>query len=39
LNFSRERGDVTAALDYAERLALLLPDDSRLADLIRELKR
>ena len=39
MNFSREKGDDTAALDYAERLARLVPDDPRLADLIRELKR
>ncbi|MBR0714595.1 cytochrome c3 family protein [Bradyrhizobium liaoningense] len=39
LNFSREKGDVVAALEYAERMALLLPDDSRLANLIKELKR
>ncbi len=39
LNFSREAGDVAATLDYAERLARLLPDDSRLAKLIKELKR
>lgn len=38
-NFSREKGDATAALDYAERLARLLPNDSRLNDLIRELRR
>ncbi|WP_458181263.1 tetratricopeptide repeat protein [Bradyrhizobium sp. 14AA] len=39
LDLSRERGDAVAALEYAGRLAHLLPDDSRLADLIRELKR
>ena len=39
MNFSREKGDNAAALEYAERLARLLPDDSRLGDLIRELKR
>ncbi|UWU95355.1 cytochrome c3 family protein [Bradyrhizobium sp. CB1015] len=39
LNISRETGDRAAALGYAERLALLRPDDPRLANLIRELKR
>ena len=39
MNFSHEKGDNAAALEYAERLARLLPDDSRLGDLIRELKR
>lgn len=39
MNFNREKGDDTAALEYAERLARLMPDDSRLGDLIRELKR
>jgi Flp pilus assembly protein TadD len=39
INFSREKGDVAAALEYAERMARLRPDDSRLADLVRKLKR
>ncbi|WP_439393278.1 cytochrome c3 family protein [Bradyrhizobium sp. PMVTL-01] len=39
LNFSREKGDIAAALGYAERLALFRPDDPGLAKLIRELKR
>lgn len=39
LNFSREKGDATAALDYAERLARLMPNDPGLANLIKELKR
>ncbi|MCG2638478.1 MULTISPECIES: tetratricopeptide repeat protein [Bradyrhizobium] len=39
LNLSREKGDVVAALAYAERLSKLMPDDSRLADLVKELKR
>jgi predicted CXXCH cytochrome family protein len=38
-NFSREKGDATAALDYAERMARLLPNDQRLNDLVRELRR
>jgi hypothetical protein len=39
LQFSREKGDVVAALEYAERMARLVPNDSRSGDLIRELKR
>ncbi|MGQ0682182.1 tetratricopeptide repeat protein [Bradyrhizobium sp.] len=39
INFSREKGDIVAALDYAERMARLVPNDPRLADLIGELKR
>ena len=39
IHFSREKGDVIAALEYSERMARLLPNDSRLVDLIRELKR
>jgi predicted CXXCH cytochrome family protein len=39
LNFSREKGDIVAALEYAERMARLLPGDSQLAALVRELKR
>ena len=39
INFSREKGDVAATLDYAERMARLVPEDPRLTDLIRELKR
>ena len=39
INFSREKGDAAGALDYAERMMRLRPDDSRLADLVRELKR
>ncbi|WP_456747651.1 cytochrome c3 family protein [Bradyrhizobium sp. USDA 4354] len=39
LSFSREKGDIAAALGYAERLALLRPDDPRLTNLVRELKR
>jgi len=38
-NFSREKGDIAAALDYAERMARLRPDDPRLAGLLKELKR
>jgi predicted CXXCH cytochrome family protein len=39
LNFSREKGDAVTALEYAERLARLVPNDASLADLIGELKR
>lgn len=39
INLNREKGDVAAALPYAERMARLRPDDPRLADLIEELKR
>jgi Flp pilus assembly protein TadD len=38
-SFSREKGDATAALDYAERMARLLPNDQRLNNLVRELRR
>ena len=37
-NFNRETGDVSSALDYAERLALISPDDQGLARLIQELR-
>jgi Flp pilus assembly protein TadD len=39
VNFNREKGDVAAALPYAERMARLRPDDPRLPNLIKELKR
>ena len=39
ISFSREKGDKAAALQYAERLAQLVPNDARLAALIGELKR
>jgi tetratricopeptide (TPR) repeat protein len=38
ISFSREAGDATAALSYAEQLAVVTPDDQRLAALIRELR-
>jgi cytochrome c-type biogenesis protein CcmH/NrfG len=38
ISFSREAGDATAALTYAEQLAVLMPDDQRLVALIRELR-
>lgn len=37
--FSREGRDFVAALDYAERLARLVPDDPSLPKLIEELRR
>ena len=39
VNFSREAGDAVAALDYAERLARLVPGDPGLAALIETLRR
>jgi Flp pilus assembly protein TadD len=39
INFSREKGDVVTALEYAQRLARLMPNDPGLADLIGQLKR
>lgn len=39
ISFSRQKGDVAAALAFAERLARLRPGDSGLANLIIELKR
>ncbi|MGE0286818.1 MAG: tetratricopeptide repeat protein [Bradyrhizobium sp.] len=39
VNFSREKGDDVSTLEYAERLARLVPDNSGLADLIRKLRR
>jgi hypothetical protein len=39
IGFSRESGDGRAALEYAERLARLTPDDTLLAKLIEDLRR
>jgi Flp pilus assembly protein TadD len=39
VNFNREQGDAAAALPYAERMVRLRPDDPRLPNLIKELKR
>ena len=39
INFSREAGDAGAALDYAERLAKIAPNDRALDGLIQELRR
>jgi predicted CXXCH cytochrome family protein len=38
INFSRAAGDTASALEYAERLARIFPDDQGLARLIRELR-
>jgi Tfp pilus assembly protein PilF len=38
ITFSRETGEVSAALGYAERLAQIFPDDQGLARLIQELR-
>ncbi|MGO9135355.1 MAG: tetratricopeptide repeat protein [Methylovirgula sp.] len=39
VNFARDAGDIPTALQYAEQLARLLPNDGNLAHLIEELKR
>ena len=39
ISFSRESGDVRAALAYAEKLARIAPEDGGLAALIEELRR
>jgi tetratricopeptide (TPR) repeat protein len=39
IGFSRQSGDGRAALEYAERLARLTPDDTLLAKLIEDLRR
>jgi Flp pilus assembly protein TadD len=39
VTFSRDGGDAGAALEYAERLARISPQDSGLAGLIKELQR
>jgi tetratricopeptide (TPR) repeat protein len=39
VSFSRDGGDARAALEYAERLAGIAPQDSALAALIEELRR
>jgi len=38
INFSRETGDTRSALEYAERLAKLTPDDVGLSQLIENLR-
>jgi len=39
INFSRDGGDASAALEYAEQLAQIAPQDRGLAALIEELRR
>jgi len=39
VSFSREAGDTTAALGYAEQLAAIAPDDRSVEGLVRELRR
>jgi tetratricopeptide (TPR) repeat protein len=39
VNFSREAGDISGALEYAERLGRIFPDDQALIRLIQELRR
>jgi predicted CXXCH cytochrome family protein len=39
ISFSRMAGDTTAALGYAEQLAVIAPEDPNLASLIQELRR
>jgi Flp pilus assembly protein TadD len=39
ISFSRDTGDFRTALEYAEQLARLVPDDPRLGRLIEELRR
>jgi predicted CXXCH cytochrome family protein len=39
VTFSRDGGDAGSALDYAERLARIMPADPNLAGLIQELRR
>ena len=39
VSFSRTAGDAEAALGYAERLAVITPEDRSLAALIEEIRR
>jgi len=39
ISFSRESGDISSALEYAERLALIAPDAPGLGGLIQDLRR
>lgn len=36
--FNRERGDTAAALEYAERLSRVMPDNRELAELVKQLR-
>ncbi len=38
ISFSRQAGDTTAALGFAEQLAAIMPDDRNLARVIQELR-
>ena len=38
VSFSRDAGDFTTALDYAERLARIMPNDPNLRTLIETLR-
>ena len=38
ITFNRERGDKPSALQYAERLSRLMPDDRGLAQLVKQLR-
>ena len=38
VTFSRDAGDLVAALEYAERLARLVPGDRDVANLVRSLQ-
>ena len=39
ISFSREAGDINSALQYAERLALIVPEAPGLSGLIQDLRR
>jgi Tfp pilus assembly protein PilF len=39
INFSREAGDISSALEYAEQAARSFPDDQGFARVIEELRR
>jgi len=39
ISFSRESGDIGSALEFAERLALIVPDAPGLGGLIQDLRR
>jgi hypothetical protein len=39
VSISRDAGDPVSALDYAQRLARIVPDDKSLAGLIADLRR
>ena len=39
ISFSRETGDISSALEYAEKLAVIAPDAPGLTGLIQDLRR